>query len=211
MRFIIFAMCFLSFSTFVVGQRMSKADSIATANKIAEWSKNSRLTNYKWYSETASQGIIIQNSYPKGGGYQDSNGKHFGYGVSFTRLINETASSLELTISFPTAILSLPESYLKLFIPPDTMSLDKVVLYDYGATGLKSFLDTDINSPTMLQRTISPKDEFFFYVGTLSDNAYGVERTELVLKGQDLFYIIKGIDPGLDSALIPCGHIVFKK
>jgi len=130
----------------------------------------------------------------------DSTGKNFGYRIFWTRVINETATPLELTINFPAdsfAILPSPDSYFKLFLPPDTMTL-------------KSFLDTGINKPTMLQRTINPKEACLFYIGALFYQGEGVARAGLVLKEQDLFYSIRGIAPQLDSALIPCGQIVFK-
>jgi len=47
------------------------------------------------------------------------------------------------------------------------MTIDKQSLYNYGITGLKSFLDTDFNK-TMLKRSINPKDEYLFYVVLLS-------------------------------------------
>ena len=62
----------------------------------------------------------------------------------------------------------------------------------------------------MLQRTINPKEACLFYIAVLMhvpDN--GPVRAGLVLKEQDLFYRIS-IIPHFDSALIPCGHIVFK-
>jgi hypothetical protein len=167
----------------------------------------------KWHSETASKGVIIQNSFPKGGPYTDPTGKKFGYAIFYTRVINETATPLELTINFPAdsfAILPSPDSYLKLFLPLDTMTLDKESLYDYGATGLKSFLNTGLNKPTVLQKTINPKEECLFYIGALSYQSGGMVRAGLVLKEQDLFYRIS-IIPHFDSALFPCGHIIFKK
>jgi hypothetical protein len=86
------------------------------------------------------------------------------------------------------------------------MSLEKESLDDYGLTGLKSFLDTSFNKPTMLQRTINPKEECLFYIVAISDGYSGTSRAELVLKEQNLFYRINMLD-----SLIPCGHIVFNK
>lgn len=197
------------------------------------------------YTDSTGKSVIIQNSFPKGGGYidgisgytdftgngvitqnsfsigredigrkrgyTDSTGKNYGYAIFWTRVINETATPLELTINFPAdsfAIFPSPASYLKLFLPPDKMTLDKQSLYNYGITGLKSFLDTGFNKPTMLQKTINPNDECLFYIAALSYQAGGTSRAGLVLKGQDLFYRIS-IEP-LGTALIPCGQIVFK-
>jgi hypothetical protein len=166
------------------------------------------------YTDTG-KGVIIQNSGgPRGGPYTDPRGKKFGYSIFWTRVINETATPLKLTINFPADSFKIPPSpdaYLKLFVPPDDpMTLDKESLYDYGSKFLKSLLDTGINKPTSLQRTINPKEEYFFYTGALSYKSGGMVRAGLVLKDQELFYRI-GIIPHFDSALFPCGHIVFKK
>ena len=170
-------------------------------------------TEFK-HTDSTGKDVLIQNSFPKAGGdadeksgYTDSSGKNYRYAIFWTRVINETATPLELTISFPAdsfAIPILPDSYLKLFLPPDTMTPDKESLYDFGATGLKSFLDTGLNKPTMLQRTINPKEECLFYIGAVPGAGC---RAALVLKEQGLFYRINLI-PDL---LIPCGQIVFKK
>jgi hypothetical protein len=62
-----------------------------------------------------------------------------------------------------------------------------------------------------LQRTINAKEEYLFYVAVLFHKADGVVRTGLVLKGQQLFYRINGIDPQPDVELIPCGQMFFEK
>ncbi len=178
-----------------------------------------KITSREFYSVTrntidAGKDVIIQNSFPKGGPYKHPTGKRFGRGIFWTRVINETATPLEITINFPADSFPVPpspDSYVKLFLPPNTMTLDKVSLYDYGATGLISFFDTSLNKSTMLQKTINPKEEYLFYIALLMqvpDN--GPVRTEIVLKDKDLFYKIS-IVPHFDSVLIPCGHIIIKK
>ena len=159
------------------------------------------------YSDSTGKGIIIQNSLPRGNGYIDPIGRISLYGIFWTRIINETATPFELTINFPAdsfEISAYRGHYLRLFLPPDTMTDDKESLYDFGATGLKSFLDTGLNKPTTFQRTINPKEECLFYTGALPG---GGCRAAFVLKGQDLFYRFSLI-PDL---LIPCGVIVIKK
>jgi hypothetical protein len=162
------------------------------------------------YTDSTGKSVIIQNSLPKGGGgYTDPTGRNFRYVIFWSRVINETATPLELAISFPAdsfAILASNDSYLKLFLPPDTMTLDKESLYDYGVTGLKSFLDTSFNKPTMFQRTVNSKGECLFYIGMLLYQARGTMRTGLVLNEHDLFYKINLLHP----EIIPCGQIVFK-
>mgnify|MGYP003576379425 FL=1 len=122
------------------------------------------------YTDSTGIAVIIQNGFPEGLGYTDPTGKNFGYRIFWTRVINETASPLELTINFPGdsfAIFPQAGAYLKLFLPPDTMTLHKQWDFDFGATGLKSFLDTAFSKPTMLQRTINPKEECLFYITAL--------------------------------------------
>ena len=163
-------------------------------------------TEYR-YTDSTGIDVIVQNSFRKGGQYIDPAGKEFFSVIYWYRVINETATPLELTINFPAdsfATSPSPDSYLKAFLPLDTMTLDKEGLYAYGATGLKSFLDTGLNKPTMMQRTINPKEAFLFYIGVLYHQAYASSRAELVLKGKDVFYEVGGIE-------IPCGQIAFKK
>lgn len=222
MRYITFLVFFLSLCTYAVGQSISNADSIGIMCKVDNWNKgwktglnkswkvnDYRLKATKLYSETSINGVILENSYPKGGGYTDPNGQRFGYTIFWTRLVNETDAPLELTISFNSyTIFPSPESFLKLFLPTDTMTFSKTVLYDYGVD-LESFLAAGFHSPTMLQATINPNEEYFFNIGALFNQENGVARAELVLKGEDLFYRILG--PQLDPVLIPCGHIVMTK
>lgn len=127
--------------------------------------------------------------------------------------MNETASPLELTINFPAdsfAVSPEPVSYVKVFLPPGKMTMDKESLYNYGATGLTSFLDTGLHKPTMFRKTINAKEEYLFYVGihfVVAGN--GATRTGLVLKEQNLFYRISR-EGQPHAVLIPCGQITLK-
>ena len=196
---------------------LETVDSIAVnrnleASKAEKGERQNIDTEFK-YADSAGKDVIIQNSLPKGGSYTNPTGNRFGYGIFWTRVINETDAPFELTVNFPAdsfTIIPQHDSYLKLFLPPGKMTPDKESLYDYGATGLKTFMDTGLNKPTMLQKTINPKEEHIFYTGMLlrvPNN--GPVRTGLVLKEQELFYRIS-IAQQLDSALIPCGQIIFK-
>jgi len=174
--------------------------------KLTHFSYESIDTEVR-YSDSTGKGVIIQNSLPRGNRYIDPIGRISLYGIFWTRVINETATPFELTINFPAdsfAIPADPGHYLRLFLPPETMTDDKESLYNYGAAGLESFLDTGLNKPTTLKRVINPKEECLFYTGALPG---GGCRAGFVLKGQDLFYRIN-IIPDL---LIPFGRIVIKK
>jgi hypothetical protein len=114
--------------------------------------------------------------------------------VFFTRVVNETEAPFVLTINYPADSIPIPHSpdtFVKLFLPSDTMTHDKQTLYGYGVTHLKSF-----DKLTMFQRTIKPKEECHFYVvaifyqtiATPENRDRGGNRTEIIMKGQDLFY-----------------------
>lgn len=193
MRFIFSVTVFYSFCTLATGQGISKTN---------------------WYSETNTNGIVIQNSFPKGGPYNGPTKKNFNYShlVFFTRVVNETETPLELTINFSADSIPIPHSpdtFVKLFLPSDTMTHDKQSLFFYGVTELESF-----DKPTRFQKTINPNEECLFYVvaifyqtkATEQNHQRGGNRAELVLKGQDLFY---RMPPQIDS--LPCGQIISKR
>lgn len=209
MRFNISIVLLILLSPPAMGQTLSKSDSIRTANK--RWIIK---TNTEWYSETTTDGITIQNSFPKGGRYPGPTKKNFNhsYLVFFTRVINETATPIELNANFSADSISIPgspDTFVKLFLPADTMTFAKQILYSYGITGLASF-----DKPTRLQRTIESNGECLFYVvgffyQTKPDAANqerGGNRAELVLEGKDLFY---RMPPQIES--LPCGQIVSKE
>ncbi|PWU00617.1 MAG: hypothetical protein C5B52_08565 [Bacteroidetes bacterium] len=172
------------------------------------------------YTDSSGKGIIIQNSLPKGGGYLDSarkigytdpTGKNYSYVIFWSRVINQTDAAIQVSINFaadPLAIFPTSDSYIKLFLDPDTMNSDKESMGDYGITGLKNFLDTSYNKSTSLQRTINAKEEYSFYVVALIYQARGTARAAFTLKEQGLYYRIR---IGFPSGIIPCGKIVFKK
>ncbi|HEU4470776.1 MAG TPA: hypothetical protein VFR58_06835 [Flavisolibacter sp.] len=163
---------------------------------------------YSKYEFTDSIGkrLVIQNSLPRGGRYTDPNGKNHAYAVFWTRIINETNNPLEATINFPVDSFEVPSSpavYMKLLLPPDTMTMNKVTLYDYGLK-IKSVLDNYRYQASSSKRTIYPKTSIAFYVVAFSDRGVnGVLRTEFRLKEQDLFYRINDKE-------IPCGRINVK-
>lgn len=175
------------------------------------------LTNYSYtyidtesrYADSTGLQVIIQNSLPKGPGQGNSSGRQFDSRIFWTRIINETDSALELTINFPdysSAVLSSGNSRVSVFLPSDTMTIDKETEYGYGITGWP----TGPATPTMLDRTIKPKEACLFYLVVLFTDPYAPPQAELVLKEQNVFFRITGIAPELDSKLIPCGQIVFK-
>lgn len=169
------------------------------------------------YADSMGKRLIIHNSFPKSRiNYTDLNGKKYIYSVFWTQITNETINPIELKIDFPLDSFEFPLSsgnYMKLLIPSDTMTLDKVSLPEYGLP-IKSFLDTGINKSYSLKRTIDPKESTAFYVVTLSNHGSGgALRTGLSLKGQNLFYKISVYNnsnpelPLMDEKEINCGSI----
>ena len=176
-------------------------------------------TRYE-YTDSLGKGLIIQNSFPRGGAkYTDPNGNDYNYAVFWTQITNKTDSALELHMDFPVdsyQVPSLPGTYYKVLIPADTMTLEKVPLFNYGLTNLESFLDNSIHKSVLLRRTINSKESNGFYVVILclTEGAHGTMRTELTLKGQNLFYRIKldGSKSNTKSSdqQIHCGSINLK-
>jgi hypothetical protein len=168
------------------------------------------------YTDSTGKVVIVQNSFPKGPGrYTDSAGKSYVYVIFWTCVINESATPLQLSITFPAdpfTIFPSPDSHIRIFLPPDTMTVDKIPLYGYGLTNLQSFLDAEFDKPSMLQKTVNSKEECLFYIPVLIYESRGRSsaRAALVLKGQDLFFRIS-MAPDVDSVLIPCGQLIFKK
>lgn len=170
------------------------------------------------YADADGKRVIIQNSLPKGDLYTDANGNEYAKATFWTRIINETDNPLELTIDFSGESYEFPGSvgasgvwYYKLILHPDTLTRDKVDMYNYGLTDIKPFLDARIGKPSSLKRTINAKESSGFYVVRLAivlksdaqrvqKDGSGVTRAGFSVKGQDLFYTLNG-------KAIPCGKI----
>lgn len=165
-------------------------------------------TKYE-YTNSLGKRLIILNSIRKGAPYIDPKGISYGKVIFWTLLINETNNPLELKIDLPVDsfdVPGLPGKYYKILVPPDTMTIDKETLYDYGITRFKLFLDNNIHKPSSLKRTINPKESSGFYVLIIFDHEVGAPfQTGLSIKGQNLVYRISRYESG------PAGSIVYEK
>jgi hypothetical protein len=192
MRFALTTITFLLCCSFAVGQ------SIGT----------------KWYSEQENDGILIQNSFNKGGPYTGPTTEHFNYSylVYYSRVINETEHPIELSLSFsadPIPIPNSPNTFVKVFLPSDTMTLEKRSAFSYGITQIAS-----LDEPTNFHRILQPKQDCLFYSVAIfyqtKDTAFnedrGGNRAEFVLKGNELVY---NLLPAIDA--LPCGKITVIK
>ena len=166
------------------------------------------------YSDTENTRLMIHKSIPKGGLYQGHTKEkyHPSYLVFFSRVINETGKPVELDLNFSADSIAIPNSpniFMKLFLPSDTMTLDKRSLFSYGLTELEGF-----DELTSFQRKLNPNEECLFYVVAFfyqpEAGAWvqerGGNRAELFIKGQDLFYRML---PQVDS--LDCGKIMFNE
>ena len=201
-------------SNFRIAKAAKKADrQRSLIHDIEKASGHRYIYTDTTYASTGN-GITIQNSFRKGGPmepetpYIDTTGKQYFFTTSWTRVINGTNNSLELMINFPADSfpLSSPSgSYLKLFIPTETMTIDKLPLFSYGLTGMKFFVEANWNKATSLHRTIKPNDELIFYVVGLAYKTVGPSRSAIILKGKDLIYRTNMGPHGMLE--IPCGDV----
>ena len=177
-------------------------------------SAQGQSTDTKWYSETTTNGLVIQNSFPKGGAYPGPIEEYFNYSylVFFHRITNKTEHPFEIELNFSGDSIAIPKSpntFMKLFLPRDTMTLEKENLMSYGVTELES-----LNSPTNFHRILNPEENCLFYTvavfyQTKPDELYqerGGNRAEFVLEDQNLIYKI----PPQKNALF-CGTITFNE
>ena len=168
----------------------------------------------KWYSVHESNGVTIQNSYPKGGPYKGPTTEHFNYSylVFYSRIINETDNTMILNIDFSSESFPIPNSpdtYVKLFLPDETMTLDKQSSFSYGITELES-----LDHSTSYQNKLNPGDDCLYYVvaifyQTKADawqQERGGNRAEFMLKGNQLFF---NMMPQVNA--MPCGQVSFNK
>lgn len=186
-------------------------------------SQNQDLEKYIYtdttYTLVNGERITIQNSFPKGGmiepgrtQYSNSAGKLHGFAAFWTRILNETDIPLELNINVPAdsfPIFTPPDSYLKLFLPKEKFTVDKLSKFNYGLTEIKPYLDVNFDNASILQKTINPNEEHIFYVMTLSYEAAGTPRAGLILKEQELYYKMSVAPHG--SGIVPLGTITLKK
>lgn len=182
-------------------------DSIPLIKQSA--SKKSWVHTEERFEDSLGRAIRVYNSYPRGVAY-NSSGQTDGYRIFWTSIVNESATPLKLTVEFPIdsfPTFTSPTAYIKALIPPNTMTLEKLELFDFGVTNIKSILDNGFKKPGKLEITLNPKQEYFYYTLFLFHESEGIARSALFLKGQDLFYRIS-----IDSQpplIIPCGRIEF--
>jgi hypothetical protein len=179
--------------------------SIGQTGPIRNW-----VDSEKTHTDSKGNSVKFIHSLPKGGGLVYKNGKKYGYVVFWTRVINQSATPLEVKANFPEiTYFKSPESYIHIILPKEPMHIEKVQLYDYGLKNLESIFNLTTNQLPVLQEKINPKEEYLFYITVfIHTELRGAARAKFELKGQDLIY---KISMGSDTTVIPCGSLAFKK
>jgi len=161
------------------------------------------------HKDSKGNSVMMTNSLPKGGGVVYQNGKKYGYVVFWTRMSNQSATTIELKVKFPeVTFFKSPDSYIKIVLPKETMKIEKEQLFDYGLTNFQSLLNDESNQLGILQKKIGPKEDYLFYVTVfIHIEGDGSARAKFELNDKELLY---KISMGSDTTLIPCGSLEFK-
>ena len=196
MKFPLAFILYLTFQT-VTGQTSS----------IRSW-----VDSEKSFTDSRGNSVTVTNSLPKGGGdFKNINGKQFSYIVFWTHITNNSKKPLKLDLgfrpdSFP--IFKSQGSYIKILLPPDSMTESKIQLGDYGLTDLQTTLDKQSKNTSLLRRTLEANQSLYFYTAVLIHQARGTARAAYSLHQEDFIFKIR-IDS--DSSSIPSGRLHFKK
>jgi hypothetical protein len=150
----------------------------------------------RWYSEHSYDGITLKTSLPKGGPYTKplDGYHHTSYLVFYSQIINDSSADKDIILEFCADQVEIPDSpgmYVKVFLPPDTMSLEKHDEFSYGITELESFAQ-----PTSFEKNLAPGEECLVYMIALFYQAEpgewiqnrGGNRAELILQGQKFYF-----------------------
>jgi hypothetical protein len=160
------------------------------------------------YNSSVKNKIIITNSLPKGGGIVSYKGKEYNYFIFWTNVRNESPSTLDLKIKFPTIIsFEFNESHAKVLFTKSNMTIDKEQEFDYGLTDIPSLLNNESNQLKDLNNRISPYKNYLFYSAIFIQKTKWPVRAEYILNDKNLFYKITA---GTDVVMVPCGSLDFK-
>ena len=160
------------------------------------------------YNSSVKNKIIITNSLPKGGGIVSYKGKEYNYFIFWTNVRNESPSTLDLKIKFPTIIsFEFNESHAKVLFTKSNMTIDKEQEFDYGLTDIPSLLNNESNQLKDLNNRISPYKNYLFYSVIFIQKTKWPVRAEYILNDKNLFYKITA---GTDVVMVPCGSLDFK-
>ncbi len=189
-----------------------------TTPEAPQPNNNPNIFTENQYRTPTNQPITIQNGYPKGGlRYTAPDGEVYSYAVFWSRIINATDDALVLHIDLSAEahpIINVPGAYFQILVPEDTMTLDRMDLPTYGLEGIPTWLDAHRLRPSAFERTIRPHEAsgLYFILLISVEEATGMTRTSLLLRGQDLVYQMKRYSATkpvtfLEEREFPCGRI----
>ena len=159
------------------------------------------------YNSSVKNKIIVTNSLPKGGGIVSHKGKEYNYFIFWTSVRNESPSSLDLNIKFPTILsFEFNESQAKVVFTKSIMTIEKEQEFDYGLTDIPSLLNNESNHLMDMNNRISPFKNHIFYSAVFIHKTKWPVRAEYILKDKKLFYKITA---GTDVVMVPCGSLDF--
>lgn len=167
------------------------------------------------YTTFSGNGITIVNSLPKGGSlapdgsqFIDPEGRRYAFANFWTQIQNHTSQIIDFQLDFQKArfpIFHTPGSYLMLFIPEEEVNLNDLSRFNYGLEDIENKLNEHFNQPVKRHYQLLQGDSVTFYVATLSFNAAGTPRAQLLMNGHTLFYEVNFAPHG--GGFIPCGSI----
>jgi len=167
-----------------------------------------------WYYEHTNSEVLLQTSFPKGGPYPGPTTEHYNhsYLVFFSRMENISQKPVRFQLEFSAqeiAIPNAPEARMKVFLPSETMTPEKVSQFSYGITTLDLLQQT-----TQFQKTLQPGEDCYFYLVAFFYQTHpnplneyrGGNRAAILLDGQDLVFTM---EPQVASSV--CGQWAFKE
>lgn len=202
----------------VKSKNLNKTNGISTSvvkNGTSETHTNlinqeNYIHNFKQYKTPK---ILIENSYPKGGGRTGPNGDRYGYGIFYSSIKNESDSTLKVSLKFPTMPTPMnnqANTQLNVFLSLDLWESKILDSLDYGIKDL-SFFDNPQQGNRELIKTIKPNEKSYFYVAIQFNNATeGPVRTGLEIKDQEILYKVS-YETKNETVLIPCGKFLFNQ
>lgn len=210
--FYIFFLSFICSCKFSEPQTTENTHSTIQNNKIKNPPNASLLpSNHDSYIYTSDQyndpDILIENSFPKGGSFLDTNGNSYGYGIFFSTIKNDSEIPLHIKLDFPSTPISMNNpkgTQIEIFLPSETWQINNLDSLDYGVKDL-SFFDNPQTGNRSLKRTIDPNNKTNFFVAISFINyASGPVRTSMTLEDDSLIYEVKYTALN-ESVRIPCG------
>lgn len=161
------------------------------------------------YTSSTKESTIITNSLPRGGGIVKHKGKEYNYFIFWASILNNSSSTLAVEIKFPSPnYFNSNKAHFIAALTKAEMKAEKVKEFDYGLTDIPALLNNASNQLKYLNTRILPQKEYLFYIPVFMHNTKWPVRAAFILKDKKLFYKITA---GTDTALVPCGSLVFVK